>query len=529
MLLLPVIAGAQSTVLSKSFAYSGTNTAMANVSGFEGWTFNECNAINGKYMQVGTNSSLGSFCTPALGIYGNASLLIETTKVSSTAKFRVSIVDGGGTTSTIEYSVTNGIQHPSAILIQNCTPSSRVKIEGTSGYFYVVTMKVFAIEDAIFYESFDYMKGRDIGEFYFILDDSKKATENMCDNSERVALTNIYQSRKNIYIRYQGESNASIYVMPTVPLREPCNALLSFRIGHLNESGNYLSLSCSDIISDIDMTFYNPTLSPTYGKSLRIDLEKDTHSQWIDKSVIIRNMSSSTRLTYKGYGVNLNDILVRPLTVLDEAKNNEVSAMNISSVQLIRTLTPNTWCPLCLPFDVTQSQMDVAMETTCELRTLTDIRNGVFIFDKALSVSAGTPFLVKVNTLVENPVFMGVTVVDTPAGTAIGSAQGYSFVGTYSPVSLNTDGTHLFLDKQGNLCQPDSEEGYNRLNGLRAYFVVPDPSKARVFISDTTSEVSRINTTPVVHNDTYDLNGRHVEASYSKGLRIQNGHKFFTR
>ena len=170
------------------------------------------------------------------------------------------------------------------------------------------------------------------------------------------------------------------------------------------------------------------------------------------------------------------------------------------------------------------------METTCELRTLTDIRGGVFIFDKVTSVSVGTPFLIKVNTLVENPVFTGVTVVDTPAATATGSAMGYSFVGTYSPVSLNTNGTHLFLDKEGNLCQPDLEEGYNRLNGLRAYFVVPaSATEARVFISDATANVSRSSITSTTHHKTYDLSGRQANSTYSKGLHICNGRKTLTR
>ena len=538
--LLSTAVGAQSVILSQSFSklYQGDGNfgPMKSLPAFTDWEFNDyCYAMKDDYMFVGNGDdpekNLGKVTTPALGIYGNATLLIKTKRSSSgyVPKFSVSVTDGEVVGTTV-YEIAAGSEYrPSAILLKNLTPNSKIIIEGTYGKFYLNTIKVFSIDDAIFYESFDYMSGRDLGEFYFVLDESKKATANLCDNSEGAVLINIYQSRKNIFIRYYGESTASSYVMPTVPLEEPCSALLSFRIGHLNQDDNYLSLSCSDITSDIDMTLYNPSQSPTYEESLRIDLDKDIHSQWIDKSVIIRNMNSSTILTYEGYGVNLNDILVRPLTVLDEASNIEVSTTKYCSVELIRKLTPNTWCPLCLPFNVTQSQMEDAMETTCELRTLTDIRGGVFIFDKVTSVSAGTPFLIKVNTLVENPVFTGVTVVDTPAATATGSAMGYSFVGTYSPVSLNTNGTHLFLDKEGNLCQPDLEEGYNRLNGLRAYFVVPEPSKARVFISDATAGVSHINQTPIIRYDTYDLNGRHIETSNSKGLHIQNGRKFLAR
>ena len=489
-----------------------------------GWSFTTCYSAPASVgtLLVGKTDEPGQFTTQNLPLNGNASVIFEVKK-SGSATITASITGGGslltGASKTIDKDCNV------VFYVKEGTPSTRLTITGTAGKFHVKNMRVYNIGDAVFYESFDYMEGNSSGEFY---PSNSIATAAMCDNDE-AKLTNIYQSRKSICIRYFEESRASSYAMPIVPIEEACNSLLSFKIGHIKEFGDYFSLTCSGN-SDADMAFYNPRGSSNYSKSLSVELEESNHSNWIDKSVIIRNMNSSTILTYEGYGVNLNDILVRPLTVLDEASNIEVSTTKYCSVELIRKLTPNTWCPLCLPFNVTQSQMEDAMETTCELRTLTDIRGGVFIFDKVTSVSAGTPFLIKVNTLVENPVFTGVTVVDTPAATATGSAMGYSFVGTYSPVSLNTNGTHLFLDKEGNLCQPDLEEGYNRLNGLRAYFVVPaSATEARVFISDATANVSRSSITSTTHHKTYDLSGRQANTTYSKGLRIRNGRKILTR
>ena len=338
-------------------------------------------------------------------------------------------------------------------------------------------------------------------------------------------MAGIKSSYKCVYL----ENRNSEYKILSAPVDDNSNVILSFQIGYPSIT-NYqkLTLSCSD---DAQITQLNSTNQNTLFTSVEKTQFSESRLNWHEYFVIVHGMSSSTILTFKATDICLNNVMLSPIPLgLDQSSSNvnyiKANDGQVRNVQLIRTLTPNTWCPLCLPFDITQSQMDVAAGTTCELCTLTDIRDGVFIFDKASSVSAGTPFLVKVDKQVENPVFTGVMVVNTPAATVTGTASGYSFVGTYSPVTLNTNGTHLFLDKEGNLCQPGSEEGHNRLNGLRAYFVVPEPSEARVFISDTSAEVSRISNTSTARHNTYDLYGRQIDASYSKGLQIRNGRKF---
>lgn len=517
--LLPVFSSAQQTVLSKSFSNF-------NPSDFSEWEFVNCTtqSTGNKYMQVGT-TSLGEVVTPALGISGNANLLIKTSRqVSSTsAGFRISVL-GDGTVSPTEYVIGSGSEYrPSAILLKGLSPSSKIKIEGTSGCFLVMTMKVFAFDEAVFYESFDYMNGR-TNEYEFYTSNTE-ATSALCDNSTNISMAGIKSSYKCVYL----ENRNSEYKILSAPVDDNSNVILSFQIGYPSIT-NYqkLTLSCSD---DAQITQLNSTNQNTLFTSVEKTQFSESRLNWHEYFVIVHGMSSSTILTFKATDICLNNVMLSPIPLgLDQSSSNvnyiKANDGQVRNVQLIRTLTPNTWCPLCLPFDITQSQMDVAAGTTCELCTLTDIRDGVFIFDKASSVSAGTPFLVKVDKQVENPVFTGVMVVNTPAATVTGTASGYSFVGTYSPVTLNTNGTHLFLDKEGNLCQPGSEEGHNRLNGLRAYFVVPEPSEARVFISDTSAEVSRISNTSTARHNTYDLYGRQIDASYSKGLQIRNGRKF---
>ena len=371
-------------------------------------------------------------------------------------------------------------------------------------------------DDIVFYESFDKIMGKGGNDGTFVPKDVALTSTSLFDNSNGADQKGLLQGYKCIYM---GSRKLYYYTTPSLSVIPTGKVLLSFRMlarSYYVEKSDYLTIEC------------------TGDASLSVSEFTAEKEIWKTYYTVVDNMETTSKFTFKSGFSFFDDITMYAVSsVLDQSRNNNTyiiaNAGQTLDVPLIRTLAPNTWCPLCLPFNITQSQMETATGTTCELCTLTDIVDGVFVFDKTTSVSAGTPFLVKVNEQVENPVFTGVTVINTPAVTVTGTASGYSFVGTYSPVSLNNDGTHLFLDKEGNLCQPDSEEGHNCLNGLRAYFVVPESSEARVFISDTTSEVSRINTTPVVHNDTYDLNGRRIDAAYSKGLRIQNGRKFLAR
>ena len=528
--MFPSIAEAQ--VLVSETDFSGLKSASddpvalgTTLPDYPDWEFMRCYKIKFGGLFVGDSNNPGSFTSAPLGIEGNANIILEVKRSSSGNATIEATLSGGGTlSSVVSKTIDKSSYYHIVYYVKDGTPSTRLTITGTAGKFYVNNMRVYNIGDVVFYESFDYMNnpyGADVFRYRDL------ASSGDCDNSEVTELNEIYQATGNIYFCYSSESRKSAYKILRLPVEDNSDVLLSFKVSRYGGSADgKVSFSCSD---DTQISAFN--IQGVYSEKIEentrfLECDFSESFKWYDCKVGLNGICSSTELTIKGYIVNLDEVLVRPACILDEKENNDNKVSALSTVLLIRTLTPNIWCPLCLPFDVTQSQMEVATGTTCELRTLSDVIDGVFMFNKTTSVSAGTPFLVKVNTEVENPVFTGVTIVDTSADIATGSTAGYSFVGTYSPVPLNTDGTHLFLDKEGNLCQPGSEEGHNRLNGLRAYFVVPEPSEARVFISDTSAEVSRISNTFTARHNTYDLYGRQIDASYSKGLHIRNGRKY---
>lgn len=254
-------------------------------------------------------------------------------------------------------------------------------------------------------------------------------------------------------------------------------------------------------------------------------------------------MTSSTALTFGGYYINLDNImLTRIPTELDEGVDNTTyikgHAGQTTDVKLRRTLTANVWCPLCLPFDVTPESFataanDVVADANPVLRTFTSVSEGVFTFDvvpAATTIAAGTPFLVKVTKQVTNPTFANVTVVNTPA-EAVPANSDYQFVGTYSPVNLNTDGTHLFLGTDGKLYKPGTTAGYNHMNGLRAYFQIPAAaSGTRISLpGDETTAIQDINDDDEQFEHRFDSEAVRTQNLLPRQITIREGRKYLSK
>ena len=186
----------------------------------------------------------------------------------------------------------------------------------------------------------------------------------------------------------------------------------------------------------------------------------------------------------------IDDLKVIPSVGVNLSENEDNSTKlqeQWSDVTLTRTLQANVWNTLCLPFDVDEATLVRALgdNQDIQLRTFDSYTDGIIRFVSATSVTAGTPFLIKLNKEVQNPKFNLVSLKTTAAAST--SSNGVSMVGTYSTVNLPADDTHtaLFLNAQGQLKKPTANS--RQLKGLRAYFLVPVGEQlSRVIIDDET-------------------------------------------
>ncbi len=547
LLMLAMLTGtasmrAQKPALSEAFVIYNSQIGDAdyiNMSNYnqltdKGWSFNNCFALKGSnnwnYMQVGDSDAKGTVTTPALGIYGNATVLIKTQSISSTASsFQVTIAEGTGETSSETYTVAeSGTSRPSAILIKDCSPNTRISIEGKGGKFQLISMKVFSIGNAVFYESFDYMVNATTGgEFR----GTGTATSSICDNTSLSTINACKQGQGSLYIDSESSAKSS-YSITSIPVDDGSKVLLQFKIANISDDQNGLTITCDGSArmtafnsNDVSSTAASATEQP-FGEPLK---------QWKPYSVIVTNMSSSTKLTFKGTSVSLNDILITPIpATLDEHADNstyiKANARQMIDVQLSRTLTGDVWCPLCLPFDVTPAAMTAALECSCEVETLQSIDAGVFKFAAVSSgqtIDAGTPFIVRPTTTKVNPTFIGVTVEDAePQTVTADDTEGYALQGIFSPMELTTDGTNLFLGSNGSLLTLSSEATDRRLGGLRAFFVVPQGTlSARMTTGNAQTGISPATTTSAgAATATYDLSGRRTGGN-SRTIIVKQGKK----
>ena len=171
---------------------------------------------------------------------------------------------------------------------------------------------------------------------------------------------------------------------------------------------------------------------------------------------------------------------------------------------------------------------------THRLRTFTGNvdANGTMIFAEAKKIKAGVPYLLKPAKTVESPIFTNViytnaepTVVSDPTGA-------FSFVGTFNPTELQTDGTELYLGNGDKLYKPSSSQ--NRMNGMRAFFRIKKKSNAlsngkyAIRFDDETTAIMYILPELKSHKPrTYNLRGMVVDDSQPlpPGIYVKNGKK----
>lgn len=355
------------------------------------------------------------------------------------------------------------------------------------------------------------------------------------DFSEYCKGTIIKGNISNIALKIEGSSTTTPYYKGyaiTKPLHFEGDVFLSFI--HAKTNSNDTNVKMSLVIMNGGKFADDNSES----KSLNVTKHIGDATATAESFTIV-NVTNDTKIKFETPDKKffaIDDVIVTkiPFINISETSSNaniNQNATKTVTVNTVRTLTGGIWNTLCLPFSVTMSDMEQAlgMGQDIQLRTFTGYADNVMAFTPATEIPAGTPFLIKLNTTVVNPTFHAVTISDTPASTI--TYDDVSFVGTYSPVDLETDGTELFITKNNTLAIPAATT--NTMNGMRAYIKVPDnfnPSATRLAIDEPTA-IATFNADKPDHSATavvYDLNGRHASHP-GHGLYIVDGRLTFVK
>ena len=206
--------------------------------------------------------------------------------------------------------------------------------------------------------------------------------------------------------------------------------------------------------------------------------------------------------------------------VLDEslAFTSPTTDIANATVRLKRTLNEAYWNTFVVPFDIPNMNASIFEYTGSDGNTMH--------FTATTSIEAGTPYLIKPKegNIIEQT-YSDVTLTAQSAKSV--DYGDYKFVATYSPVTLATDKTELFLTTDGKLAYPASASEAT-MKGMRAYFQVPASANVALFVDGegTITGIEEVENgkLKVESSEVYNLNGQRVTQP-RKGLFIVNGKK----
>lgn len=223
---------------------------------------------------------------------------------------------------------------------------------------------------------------------------------------------------------------------------------------------------------------------------------------------------------------------------LDETKtDNIIETYENANVTLQRTLEASHWNSFCVPFALDKDRVTQYFGEGTQLRTYEGrCENNIVYFATVDNIEAGKPYIMKPgNAVVKNPTFEGVSMVATGLDEngnpqAVGDASTVQMKGIYNHVTLVQDKTNIYIGAGNKFYYPADAEAC-QMNGLRAYFIVPegtDIKKLRANLDGATTSLGEIFDTEESNTPVYNLQGQCVGNSLStlkSGIYVQNGKK----
>lgn len=269
------------------------------------------------------------------------------------------------------------------------------------------------------------------------------------------------------------------------------------------------------------------------------------------------------------FGFGTNDIVgsktapywltLRERTLLSETSSEPIVSETCARVTVKRTIAPNEWGTICLPFAMTASQVKTAFGEDVELANFKGcvvgyeddgetVKSINVTFADTTAMKANHPYIIKVREQVKEFEVDGVDIV------ALGENEKASVDCDKKTVTVGNDAYDCYNRFVGNyqndFIVPEQSlflsggkfwysTGKTKMMPFRAYFdfydVLPDMVGAGSRIAMTFDNGAPTAIEPIVHStgsaqvQLFDLQGRRVMKAQSPGLYIQNGRKFFVR
>lgn len=159
----------------------------------------------------------------------------------------------------------------------------------------------------------------------------------------------------------------------------------------------------------------------------------------------------------------------------EETFNDKISGKTniVITVSLDRSFTSASYNTICLPFNLTDAQLQEVFGSGYDLQAFQsadlDGETLLLSFSQVPFLTAGVPYLIQPSINVENPTFNGVTIPSGLSATPAAVETDYiDFQGVYSPKNVGSGENILFVGANNELFWNNNASG--ELKGFRAFF-----------------------------------------------------------
>lgn len=261
--------------------------------------------------------------------------------------------------------------------------------------------------------------------------------------------------------------------------------------------------------------------------------DSEDHAVWTGKAQTVvfkaREKARATKVI-----VTVDNRSFKSFT-FNESEPNVIETAPYANVTLIRPLSANNWNTICLPFGISQEQIEESFGAKTKVVKFDQVgADNTVKFVTATTIEAGVPYLIKPTTVAPTDGYKFYNVSVTATESKVEGNDGeIQFVGLLAAKDITEGGrvTAAGVTSGGKIAMAKTG---TKMKPFRAYFVftsVQAVESCRIMVDGEETGIKIVtDDSSLSMTDTYTVGGQRVDGdNLDKGVYIRGGRKFVVR
>ena len=208
-------------------------------------------------------------------------------------------------------------------------------------------------------------------------------------------------------------------------------------------------------------------------------------------------IGTEPELTFTVKGEDEYEALFKPVELisvfLNENSDDNTSMFEDAhgkqyKITMNRKLSAWQWNTFCVPFDISEQQINKVWGYATAVVQLTNVEDGKLHFTSVYNIKASVPYLVKPERTVETPYFTFDNNIVVDLDPQAVDFAGVQYVGNYSPYQWTGTNEYYYGVSANAIIK--AKETTPSLKGMRGYFILPQAMKASIVINGGTTDIT---------------------------------------